>query len=58
MPTSRLSDLQNRGYFSFMPIAITDDHRTLAETVSDFLTKRQSRAAGRSLLGLPDPPIR
>jgi hypothetical protein len=41
-----------------MPIAITDDHRTLAETVSDFLAKRQSRAAGRSLLGLPDPPIR
>jgi alkylation response protein AidB-like acyl-CoA dehydrogenase len=33
-----------------MPIAMTEDHRTLAETVSGFLAKRQDRAAARSLL--------
>src|ERR1700729_4091604 len=33
-----------------MSIAITEDHRALAQTVSDFLTKSQSRAAARSLL--------
>ena len=33
-----------------MPIAITEDHRALAQTVSDFLTKHQSRSAARSLL--------
>jgi hypothetical protein len=33
-----------------MPIAITEDHSTLAQTVSDFLTKRQTRAAARCLL--------
>jgi alkylation response protein AidB-like acyl-CoA dehydrogenase len=34
-----------------MPIAMTEDHRTLAESVSDFLTKRQARTAA---LSLPD----
>ncbi|HVM65522.1 MAG TPA: acyl-CoA dehydrogenase, partial [Acidimicrobiales bacterium] len=33
-----------------MPIAITEDHRALAETVSDFLTKHDARGAARSLL--------
>jgi len=33
-----------------VPIAITEDHRALAQTVSDFLTKHQSRSAARSLL--------
>ena len=33
-----------------MPIAITEDHRALAQTVSDFLAKHDSRAAARSLL--------
>jgi alkylation response protein AidB-like acyl-CoA dehydrogenase len=33
-----------------MSIAITDDHRALAETASDVLTKRDARAAARALL--------
>ncbi len=33
-----------------MSIAITEDHRSLADTASDFLTKRGSRAAARELL--------
>jgi 3-oxochol-4-en-24-oyl-CoA dehydrogenase len=33
-----------------MPIAITDDHRALAGTVSDLLAKRGSRASARALL--------
>ncbi len=33
-----------------MSIAITEEHRALAQTVAAFLTKRQSRAAARSLL--------
>jgi hypothetical protein len=36
-----------------MPIAITDDHRALADTVSDFLDRRGSRAAARALLESP-----
>ncbi|HEX3565624.1 MAG TPA: acyl-CoA dehydrogenase family protein, partial [Acidimicrobiales bacterium] len=41
-----------------MSIAITDDHRTLAKTVSDFLVKNGARGAARDLLeadseGLP-----
>ncbi len=36
-----------------MSMAITEDHRALAQTVSDFLTKHQSRAAARSLLEAP-----
>jgi alkylation response protein AidB-like acyl-CoA dehydrogenase len=42
-----------------MSIAITEDHRALAETAADFLTRRGSRAAARALLeapseGMPD----
>ncbi len=33
-----------------MSIAITDDHKTLADTASEFLLKRRSRAAARALL--------
>ena len=41
-----------------MSIAITEDHRTLGQTASDFLAKRDSRGAARALLeaeteGLP-----
>ena len=39
-----------------MPIAITDDHRALAGTVSSFLVKHQSRAAARALLEAADEP--
>jgi 3-oxochol-4-en-24-oyl-CoA dehydrogenase len=34
-----------------MSIAITEEHRALAETVAGLLTKHQSRAAARGLLG-------
>ena len=37
-----------------MSIAITEDHRALADTVSDFLTKNESRAAARALLEASD----
>src|SRR5436190_3311569 len=42
-----------------MSIAISEDHRALADTASDFLLKRDARKAARSLLeapaeGLPD----
>jgi hypothetical protein len=43
-----MSTFKNRGYSLSMPIAITGDHRTLAESVSDFLTERQARAAARA----------
>src|SRR5436190_586961 len=33
-----------------MSIAITDDHRALAEAASEFLQKRDARGAGRALL--------
>ncbi len=36
-----------------MSIAITDDHRSLADTVSDFLAKRDSLGAARDLLEAP-----
>jgi alkylation response protein AidB-like acyl-CoA dehydrogenase len=36
-----------------MPIAITDDHQALADTVADFLTKHQALAASRALLEAP-----
>ena len=36
-----------------MSIAITDDHRALADTAADFLLKHGSRAAARSLLESP-----
>ena len=34
-----------------MSIAITEEHQALAQTVAGLLTKHQSRAAARSLLG-------
>ncbi|HEX4778813.1 MAG TPA: acyl-CoA dehydrogenase, partial [Acidimicrobiia bacterium] len=43
-----------------MSIAITDDHRALAETASDFLRKHDSRGAARALLEAGDeglPPF-
>ena len=36
-----------------MSIAITDDHRALAETASDFLLKREARGGARGLLEAP-----
>jgi len=33
-----------------MSIAITEEHRALAQTVAGLLTKHQSRAAARNLL--------
>jgi hypothetical protein len=40
-----------------MSIAITDDHRTLAETAADFLTKRDARGKARALLEAPEEPL-
>jgi alkylation response protein AidB-like acyl-CoA dehydrogenase len=37
-----------------MPIAISEDHRSLAEVADSVLTKRQARAAARSLLESDD----
>src|SRR5580704_17349559 len=41
-----------------MSIAITEDHRALADTASDFLKKRDARGAARTLLETPaeEPP--
>src|SRR4051794_3620702 len=36
-----------------MSIAITDDHRALAATASDFLAKRDARGAARAMLEAP-----
>jgi 3-oxochol-4-en-24-oyl-CoA dehydrogenase len=40
-----------------MSIAITEDHRTLAATASEFLAKRAARDAGRAILETPDEPM-
>src|SRR4051812_5962018 len=40
-----------------MSIAITDDHRALADTASDFLVKRDARRAARELLEASDEPM-
>ena len=40
-----------------MSIAITEDHRALAETAADFLTKRDARGAARALLEAADEPM-
>ena len=37
-----------------MSIAITEDHRALADTVGDFLTKHDARSAARALLESAD----
>ena len=39
-----------------MSIAITDDHRALADTAADFLAKRDARGAARELLESPTEP--
>jgi alkylation response protein AidB-like acyl-CoA dehydrogenase len=40
-----------------MPIAITDDHRALADTAAGFLAARDARGAARSLLESPTEPL-
>ena len=40
-----------------MSIAITDDHRALADTASTFLLKRDARRAARGLLESPTEPM-
>ncbi len=45
-----MARLHNRGYYLAMPIAITEDHRALGQTASDFLAKHDSRGAARALL--------
>jgi 3-oxochol-4-en-24-oyl-CoA dehydrogenase len=40
-----------------MSIAITDDHRALAQTASDLLTKRDARGAARALLEAPSEEL-
>jgi hypothetical protein len=40
-----------------MTLAITEDHRALAETAADFLTRRDARGAARALLEAPDEPM-
>ncbi len=40
----------NRGYCLGMPIALTEDHRALGRTASDFLAKHDSRGSARALL--------
>src|SRR6202795_4469187 len=40
-----------------MSIAISEEHRALAQTVSGFLTDRQSRAAARTLLEAADDAL-
>jgi alkylation response protein AidB-like acyl-CoA dehydrogenase len=39
-----------------MSIAITDDHRALADTASDLLRKRDARGTARALLEAPEEP--
>ena len=46
-----------RGYFSSMSIAITEDHKTLAETASDFLRRYDARKAARELLETADETL-
>ncbi|HEX3707744.1 MAG TPA: acyl-CoA dehydrogenase [Mycobacteriales bacterium] len=40
-----------------MPIAVTDDHRALAETAADFLRKSDARGAARALLEADTEPL-
>ena len=40
-----------------MTIAITDDHRTLAETADAFLTRVDSKGAARALLTTDDETL-
>src|SRR5690606_9258081 len=40
-----------------MSIAITEDHKALAETARDLLAKRDARGAARALLEAPEEPM-
>jgi hypothetical protein len=40
-----------------MSIAVTEEHRLLAQTVADFLAKHQARAMTRGLLELDSEPL-
>ena len=40
-----------------MSIAITDDHKALADTASDFLLKRDALGAARALLEAPEEGV-
>ncbi|MFM8304290.1 MAG: acyl-CoA dehydrogenase [Actinomycetota bacterium] len=40
-----------------MSIAITEDHRALADTAADLLRKRDTRGAARTLLEAPEEPM-
>jgi len=40
-----------------MSIAITDEHRSLTETVADFLTKKEARLANRAQLETPEEQL-
>jgi len=40
-----------------MSLAISEDHRALAQSVSNFLAKHQARAAARALLEASDEPL-
>ena len=40
-----------------MPIAISDDHQTLADTAADLLAARDARGATRSLLEAPEESL-
>jgi hypothetical protein len=40
-----------------MSIAVTEDHRALAQTVADFLAKHQARASARGLLEADEEPL-
>ena len=52
-----LSGLHNKGYSLSMSIAVTEDHRALAQTVADFLAKHQARASARGLLESAEEPL-
>ena len=44
-------------YFADMSLALTDDHKALAETAADFLAKRDARGSARALLESPDETL-
>ncbi len=48
---------QRRAYSLKMAIAITEDHRALGQTASDFLAKHDSRGAARALLEAEKEPL-
>src|SRR3984885_5342337 len=52
-----LSSSHNRGYSLCMSIAVTEDHRALAQTVAGLLAKHQTRASARGLLEAAEEPL-